>query len=284
MNIELHLETLVEDPSNKEARRAVSDLATRRVGDALWNGSIEDRPDLSGIAAQILEENGVRLAPKIRAALLPLVRSIVDGVLDDDDATGVTELLHGEDGTVDEKRLYEVLKVALGKRLRWTLNRPQFNSLKHSVSPGALMTELFLRFHQSGLPRSLQNRYDFFHYCEKVLKNLLADMNRANRRIKRGSGDVQSLEELLGVLENKAESGALSAGALLDLYVAVDKLPEDLGKAIRLHYLWGMTLEEVSEELKVSRTTVVRLLSKGLTTLKGILNQTNFLPPTPTKE
>jgi RNA polymerase sigma factor (sigma-70 family) len=274
-SVEAHLRTLAEEPSNPGARRAVSKVAARKVGDAFLYGSVEQSPDLAAIAAEILSDNGSHLTVQMRTLLGPIIRSIVDGVLSDDDPSGVSEILEvwSRTGQLDEQRLYEALQVAIGKRIHWVLRSPQFDAIRFKLSPGELMSELFLKFHGKHLPASVDNRYAFFRYAEGALMNYLRDVRRHYRRAKRGGGDPEPLDELIRVLEN-GDSGAvhgLSPEASLDLARAVDKLPEKLREVIRMCDLWGWGIEDAAEKLAVSRSTVMRDLTKGRLSLSRVL-------------
>jgi RNA polymerase sigma factor (sigma-70 family) len=277
MSIEECLKTLAADPSNREARRALSGVATRKVGAELVKLGLDERPNLSAIADEILDENGSRLTSEMKRQLVPIVRSVVDGVFDDDEPTGVTEVLRdwGETGKVDEAHLYESLQVALGKRLRWVLSKPQFGSLTHKVSPGDLMAELFIKLNQYGIPRLLENRKEFFWYSETVVKNLLTDMQRAARREKRPqTRNKQHLDDLLKILEDGGMSGgqvSLTPEAWLDVRDAINNLPAPLRDPMRRCYLWGWTPMEIREELEIPRSTLTRHLSQGLATLREVL-------------
>jgi RNA polymerase sigma factor (sigma-70 family) len=53
----------------------------------------------------------------------------------------------------------------------------------------------------------------------------------------------------------------------------VERLPESQATAIRLHYLEGMKLSEVAEQLGKSSGAVAGLLHRGMKTLRGQLGQ-----------
>ena len=59
----------------------------------------------------------------------------------------------------------------------------------------------------------------------------------------------------------------------LDLYAALDRLPETYRNVVKLKYFEGLTIREIARELDMPEGTVSSLLSRVLKRLKGQLNE-----------
>jgi RNA polymerase sigma factor (sigma-70 family) len=281
MKIKDHLETLLAEPTNREARRALSAVVARKVGLELLRPGAKESPDLSTIASEILEEHGSALNQRDKSALLPTLQSIIDAVLDDDYPTVLTELFIDwqAGGREGGDILFEVLQIPIAKRLRRVLHKPQFGSLQNNTRPGELLTELFLNLKRSGIPSTLENRRDFFRYAEATLKNLLIDKQRRDRREMRDVAAERPLEDLINVLEGSGAEGdtlSISPGRFLDLANAIDRLPERLRDPIRYRYLWEWETEDIVKIMGISRSTLTRRLSAGLTALREDLRRGGY--------
>ena len=284
MNIEEHLRVLADDPSNREARRFLSGIAARRVATQLYELDLDQRPDLAAIAESILAEHCTGLTPQKRASLVPVIQSVVDGVFDDDEATGVTELFKDwqAKGRVGGDTLFDVLLVPVGKRLRGILGRQQFGSLQHKVQPGQLLGELFEKLKKSGIPDTLEDRKQFYWYAEKVLKNLLIDMQRHDHRVMRDVAKQEPIDDLMRALDESGKVGgklSVTPDLYLDLTDAIESLPKNLREAVRYRYIWGWQSQEIQAKLHVSRATVTRWLGQGLASLRKILAEGGYAPP-----
>jgi RNA polymerase sigma-70 factor (ECF subfamily) len=60
---------------------------------------------------------------------------------------------------------------------------------------------------------------------------------------------------------------------VLKMAEAVERLPETQREAIRLHYLEGMKLSEVAEQLDKSAGAIAGLLHRGMKTLRQQLGE-----------
>jgi RNA polymerase sigma factor (TIGR02999 family) len=123
-----------------------------------------------------------------------------------------------------------------------------------TLQPTALVNELF--------PKLLgqqhvewQNREQFFAVSKMLMRRIFQDYLKAKRSAKRGGGAPKTtLDEALGIgRERDFEVDAL--------YEALDRLEEidpRQGRIVDLHFFYGLTFEEIAEELGVSMTTVKR--------------------------
>ncbi len=125
----------------------------------------------------------------------------------------------------------------------------------HTLQPTALVHEAYLRLTGASAPR-WQDRVHFFAVASQVMRRLLVDHARARCTGKRGSG-VRALP-LETVLEVGGPYGGGPEG-LLALDEALRELAaHDPRKAriVELRFFGGLTLDETSEALGLSTSTV----------------------------
>jgi len=104
-------------------------------------------------------------------------------------------------------------------------------------------------------PGIWQDRAHFLAYASQVMRRVLVGHARENKRIKRGAGHF---------LITLADGAELDPGMSVDVLA----LDEALGRLalldkrkvqlVELRYFCGMTLDEASDLLKISRVTAVR--------------------------
>ena len=109
-----------------------------------------------------------------------------------------------------------------------------------------------------------QNRGHFFAIAAQLMRRILVDHARRQRRLKRGSGGVPiALDEGLA-----APATPVDAVDALDLDRALQKLEQldpDQAKIVELRFFGGLTVEETAASLRISPATVKRewALAKG---------------------
>lgn len=100
-----------------------------------------------------------------------------------------------------------------------------------------------------------QNRAHFFGLAANMMRRILSNYLRDQKRLKRGGDGIQvSLSEAMIVSTEKSQ-------VLLALDEALSRLDEiDSRKAqvVELRYYGGLSVEETAEVLKVSKITVMR--------------------------
>jgi RNA polymerase sigma-70 factor (ECF subfamily) len=125
----------------------------------------------------------------------------------------------------------------------------------HTLQPTALVHEAYLKLVD-------QTRVDwkgkthFFAVGAKVMRRLLVDHARERGSLKRGAGWHNVT--LSGVFE-EITGGALEPERLLDLNAALERLAvldEREAKVVTLRFFGGLTIDQVSEVLAVSKRTV----------------------------
>jgi RNA polymerase sigma-70 factor (ECF subfamily) len=132
------------------------------------------------------------------------------------------------------------------------------NSLKgerpnHTLRATELVHEAYLRLVGSETP--WQNRVHFYAVAATVLRHILVDHAKANRRHKRG-GDAEKIP-----LDEAVLVGPEASSEVMSLDEALKRLAlTDARKSriVELTFFGGMTLEEIAAVLNVSDKTVHR--------------------------
>ena len=125
---------------------------------------------------------------------------------------------------------------------------------------------------------------EFRAWLRKILAHHLCHLDRDLHREKRDIRREQSMEEKLaqsslrlgGLLaaDGPTPSQVATSGEnIARVAEAISKLPEPQADAIRLHYLEGMKLAEVAEQMDRSAGSVAGLLHRGMKTLREQVNQ-----------
>lgn len=134
----------------------------------------------------------------------------------------------------------------------------------------ALVNEAYLRLIK-GKKMRWQNRAHFFGISARLMREILVDYARKQRRIKRGGTAIKvSLEEAVAAAQERGEDVVALDEALTRL-AEIDRLKS---RIVELRFFGGLSAEEMAEVLKVSprkiqrewvlaRAWLYRELSKG---------------------
>jgi len=162
----------------------------------------------------------------------------------------LARLREGDRAALDQlvPLLYDELRRLARERLRG--ERPG-----HTLETTALVHEAYFRLLDQ---RRIEagDRLDFFAVASNTMRRVLIDHARARRRQKRGGGaEAVPLDEVEGLLSERAAEEALAVDA------ALDRLAADSPRAARvveLRIFGGLTLDEIATVLDVSAKTVQR--------------------------
>ena len=139
-----------------------------------------------------------------------------------------------------------------------------------TLQPTALVNEAYLRFKTSHI-RGFQDRVHFFAFASQVIRSVLVDHARARQSQKRGGDEARvPLSEALGVRTG------LDIETVLSLDQALCRLEGShprQSRVLELHLFGGLTLDEITEVLEVSRSTVERDWALGRRRLARDLQQ-----------
>jgi len=117
-------------------------------------------------------------------------------------------------------------------------------------------------------------------WLRQILARHLCHLDRDMHRGKRDVRREQSMEVKLGHSSMRLEgllagddatpSQNYAAGEnVLQMIESLEKLPRDQADAIRLHYLQGMKLAEVAQEMNKTSGAIAGLLHRGMKTLRS---------------
>jgi len=124
----------------------------------------------------------------------------------------------------------------------------------HTLQATALVNEAFIRL--SGQETfNWQDRAHFYAVCAQVMRHILIDHARAERRDKRGGGRVQVS---LGEVAMLVGEGTADFLALEEALRALEAFDPQKGRIVELRYFAGLGIDETAEVLKISPTTVRR--------------------------
>ncbi|HYP28675.1 MAG TPA: sigma-70 family RNA polymerase sigma factor [Blastocatellia bacterium] len=124
----------------------------------------------------------------------------------------------------------------------------------HTLQTTALVNEAFLRLMDQNRVR-WQNRAHFFAIAAKIMRRILLNYARDQKRDKRGGGAIHV---------SLSEDDIISAERSVEL-IALDEaltrlasLDERKSRVVELRYFGGLSVDETAEVLMVSPITVMR--------------------------
>jgi RNA polymerase sigma factor (TIGR02999 family) len=168
------------------------------------------------------------------------------------DRPAITQLLRqwscGDKAALNELMpvVYEQLRKLASRCMR--AERPD-----HTLRTTGLVHEAYLRLIDSDV--NWQDRVHFFAVSARLLRRILVDHAKANKRQKRGGGaEVIPLDEALVV-------GPQSPAGLLELDIALNHLAEQdkrKSEIVELLCFGGLTYDETAAALNISPATVHR--------------------------
>jgi len=150
--------------------------------------------------------------------------------------------------------VYEELRRVARQHLRQ--ERPN-----HTLQTTALVHEAYLRLAEEQ-SLHVKNRAHFLGIAAQLMRWILVDYERSRRTAKRGAGVTPM------TLDSSAAKGQASAGdidllALNDALDRLAKLNSQQSRIVELRYFGGLTVEDISEFLGISPTTVNRSWSSA---------------------
>jgi RNA polymerase sigma factor (TIGR02999 family) len=124
-----------------------------------------------------------------------------------------------------------------------------------TLQPTALVHEAYLRLVDVEEAQHWNSRGHFFAAAAQAMRRILVENARRKKRIKHG-GDRERLDIELASLPTR-----MSSDELLALDEALEKLKQHdpvKSQLVTLRYFGGMTIEQASEVLNISRVTAHR--------------------------
>ena len=174
--------------------------------------------------------------------------------------------------SIEDYRAYLLLLVRLqmGSRLR------------AKVDASDIVQQAILDAHKGRATFRGQTEGEWLAWLRAILANaLLASARRFDtqardpRRERSLEGEMERsssrLEQLLVSDQTSPSERAVRGEELLRLAHAISRLPEDQRRVIELHYLRGLAVADVAEEIGRTRPAAVGLLFRGLKRLRELL-------------
>jgi RNA polymerase sigma factor (TIGR02999 family) len=170
------------------------------------------------------------------------------------DRPAVTQLLR-QWGNGDKAALNELMPVVYNQLHKLASRCMRAERPEHTLRATALVHEAYLRLVESDV--AWQDRVHFFAVSARLLRRILVDHAKANRRYKRGGGAEKiPLDEAVLI-------GPQSPAGLLDLDMALERLAEQdkrKSEIVELLCFGGLTYDETAAALHISPATVHREL------------------------
>jgi RNA polymerase sigma factor (TIGR02999 family) len=164
----------------------------------------------------------------------------------------VTALLHHwTDG--DENAFHALLPLVYKELRRLAHYHLQSERDDHSLQSTALVHEAFLRLVGSK-PIPLQGRAHFIAVASRAMRQILVDYARGRSASKRDGGCRIDYEDL-GMLPVKRDAELV---ALDDALGQLSRVDERQGKIVEMRFFGGLSSDEISGVLGVSKATVDR--------------------------
>lgn len=166
----------------------------------------------------------------------------------------ITELLaawsSGQAGALESlmEAVYQQLRRIAGGFLRG-------ERADHTLQTTALVHEAFLRL--EGHERvDWQNRSQFFAIAARIMRRILVDHARYHGRSKRGGGEW--VREDPDVLEHLTRERPADVVAVDEALSSLSEFDQEQAQIVELRYFGGLTKEQISEVMGISRATVAR--------------------------
>lgn len=154
-------------------------------------------------------------------------------------------------------RVYDELRRMARQRLR-------HERTDHTLSATDLVHEAFLKL--VGLDQvDWQNRAHFFAIAAQMMRRILVDNARRERRPKHGSGDRGAPLDDAVAAAPPPEVDQVDALALDAALTKLEALDPDQARIVELRFFGGLTIEEAAEVMRVSPATIKRewAIAKG---------------------
>jgi RNA polymerase sigma factor (TIGR02999 family) len=124
----------------------------------------------------------------------------------------------------------------------------------HTLQSTALVHEAYARMVGQNLPE-WQNRAHFFAVAAQLMRQILVDYARAHRASKRGNGVCKiNLDDA----ESESPAANVDVVALDDALQSLARIDPQQSRVVELRFFAGLSIEDTSEILGISPSTVKR--------------------------
>jgi RNA polymerase sigma factor (TIGR02999 family) len=125
----------------------------------------------------------------------------------------------------------------------------------HTLQSTALVHEAYLRLEKQGAI-SVQNREHFLAICAQLMRQILVDYARGRKAARRDGGFQLTLDDGLAFKTRSVDMLALD-----DALNELAKLNPQQSRIVELRFFGGLSIEETSQALNLSPTTVKKYWS-----------------------
>ncbi|HEY6985215.1 MAG TPA: ECF-type sigma factor [Rhodanobacteraceae bacterium] len=168
------------------------------------------------------------------------------------DADDITELLNAaQSGDSDAQATAYAM---VYEELKRCARRQKALAPGSSLSPTAIVSELYLRLSGGHRSDRIRNRAHFFALAARAMRQIVVDHARRRTSLKRGGAADHTDVATLDLATATAEQ-ALELDAALTTLAQRDA---DLAQLVEWHFFAGLTFEEIAEELGHHERTVRR--------------------------
>ncbi|HEY6448568.1 MAG TPA: sigma-70 family RNA polymerase sigma factor [Acidobacteriaceae bacterium] len=183
------------------------------------------------------------------------------------DRASVTHLLR-QWSNGDKAALDELMPVVYDQLHRLASRSLRSEKPNHTLAATALVNEAYLRLIHADV--DWQDRAHFFAVSARLLRRILVDHAKANRRQKRGAGaEMVTFDEAL-VVSPDSLAGLLELDRALQSLAAQDQRKSEI---VELLCFGGLTYDETAAALHISPATVHRELKLARAWLHRELSQ-----------
>ncbi len=176
--------------------------------------------------------------------------------MQDQGEPGITRLLH-EWRSGNAEALQRLIPLVYGELHTLASRYLSHERRDHTLQTTALVHEAYLKL-AGQRDVEWQNRAHFFGIAAQLMRRILVDHARRDRRVKRGGG---APHVPLDDLDPPSAAPAVDAADAFSIDRALTRLeavdPQQ-GRVVELRYFGGMTVEETAEVMGVSPATVKR--------------------------
>jgi RNA polymerase sigma factor (TIGR02999 family) len=167
--------------------------------------------------------------------------------------------------------LDDLMPLVEGELRRIAANCMRRENPGHTLQTTALVNEAYLKLVDQTRAR-WQNRAHFFAIAARVMRRILLDHARTQRRAKRGGGAIHvELDGIIALTTEKSDE-LFALDEALSRLASFDPVKS---KIVEMRYFGGLTVEETAEVLQVAQVTVMRHWSLAKSWLRRELRSTN---------
>jgi RNA polymerase sigma-70 factor, ECF subfamily len=173
--------------------------------------------------------------------------------MEDIESVQITQLLV-DWGKGNELALEKLVPLVYDELRRMAKRYMRGQSTAHTLQTTELIHEAYLKL-VDNKEKEWKNRSHFFGVASQAMRHILVDYARAKQSKKRGGIQHQITLEDNAVFSNDTSEEIVALNYALE---KLEKLDERKVKVVEMKFFGGLTIEEISEVLKISPETVKR--------------------------